>query len=297
MGLRTNPTQRQRRLGYELRRLRDACGLSAAQAGAFAGLGSPHLGHIEAGRTAIPEAKLRALASAYGCQSKPLVDALVEMGASTGRGWWRDYRKYSLDQRALDLAELEASTPVHRSFQWMYVPGLLQTPEYMRALFEGGEPDASPESRDAYAEFRLRRQQILTEPSPPTLHAVLHEAALHMRFVTEKVMRQQIEHLVELSRLPHVHIQILPFKADVYPAPFSTPFVIYETEVPELSTVYVEHPVASPFISDRDHLAQFSTCFERLSSVALPSIATGPQPEFQARKDSLGLIQHLLYSL
>ncbi|UQA93882.1 helix-turn-helix domain-containing protein [Streptomyces halobius] len=296
MGLRANPTQRQRRLGVELRRLREAAGMSATEAATFAGLSSPHLGHIEAARTAIPEGKLRALATAYGCQNEPLIEALVEMSAATGKGWWSDYRAPVHNQNARDLAEIESSSVAVRSFQWVHMPGLLQTTEYMRSLFAGSNQDASPEEIDKYVDFRKRRQQILTDDAPPTIHAVIHEAALHMQFVGVDVMSRQIEHLVELSRLPHVCIQILPFKA-AYPATFGTPFVLFEGAVPELNTVYIEHPVSSPFIHEPAHLDGFAATFSQLGAAALPPVDLGIEPEFHAKKDSLGLIQHVLYAM
>lgn len=294
MGLRSNPSQRQRRLGAELRRLRELSGMSATDAGSLAGLGRAHMSHIEMGRTAIPAEKLRTLTHAYGCNSQRLIDALVALGDATGKGWWTEYRD-DVSPSALDLAELEDSASVHRTFQWIYVPGLLQTADYMRALILAGEPDASPAVLDRYVEFRLQRQQVLRGESPPQYHAVIHEAALHMQFVGAEAMRQQIEHLVDMARLPHVRIQILPFTAQAYPARFSTPFVIFESPVPELGTVYVEHPLSSPFLGDQEHLAQFSEAFDGLSAVALPALVPGPQSP--SHKDSFALVQHLLYLL
>lgn len=293
MGLRVNPSQRQRRLGEELRKLREASGLSATEAGAYAGLGRAHMSHIETGRTAIPEEKLRVLAKAYGCKSHPLIEGLCDMSRATGRGWWSAY-KDSHDARALDLAELEAGAAAHRSFQWMYVPGLLQTADYMRCLFEGGQPDR-PDAIATYAEFRQRRQQVLADGQP--LHVVIHEAALLMKFVPDDVMRRQIEHLVKVAELPHVRIQLLPFKADINSATPGTPFTILDSQVPELSTVYVEHPVSSAFLGDREHLDQYHSAFEYLSAAALPPIALRGERESHTKKDSLQLIQHLLYTL
>jgi transcriptional regulator with XRE-family HTH domain len=296
MGLRSNPSQRQRRLGAELRRLRELSGMSATDAGALAGLGRAHMSHIEMGRTAIPEEKLCALVRAYGCNSQGLIDALVAMGESTGRGWWSDYRD-TQSSSVLDLAELEATNTAHRSFQWVYVHGLLQTPDYMRALFEAGQPDATLGELDRGVEFRLRRQEVLKGTSPMRFHAVIHEAALHMRLVSAEIMRQQIEHLVEMARLPNVCIQIMPFAGRAYPADFGTPFVIFEPPVPELGTVYVEHPVSPLFLGEQAQLAQFRATFETLSTVALPPLDPQPESTFSAKKDSLGLVQHLLYVL
>ncbi|MFI9205038.1 helix-turn-helix domain-containing protein [Streptomyces sp. NPDC053048] len=295
MGLRTNPTQRQRRLGIELRRLRTMSGLSVGAAAAFADLGPAHLGHIEAARTAIPEVKLRALTAAYGCRSEPLVNALVAMGRSTGKGWWTEF-KATQGAHALDLAELESTSVACRSFQWLYMPGLLQCTEYIRALYEAGEADIDAALLDKYVDFRLRRQQALAE-GKLELHAVIHESALRMQFVPAEVMRRQIEHLAKLTRLPHVKIQILPFKASLNPPMFSTPFVLFESSVPELSTVYVEQPISPPFINEQEQLAKFTDTFNRLSSAALPPIDAAIEPEFAVRRDSLSLIQHLLYTL
>ncbi|BBJ44295.1 transcriptional regulator [Streptomyces antimycoticus] len=294
MGLRANSTQRQRRLGEELRKLREASGLSATEAGAHAGLGRAHMSHIETGRTAIPEEKLRALAAAYGCTSHPLVDGLCELSRATGRGWWSSY-KVSHNARALDLAELEASAVAHRSFQWMYVPGLLQTADYMRCLFESGQPD-SPKVIDAGVEFRQRRQHVLADGSQ-LFHAVIHEAALLMKFVPGDVMRRQIEHLVTMAELPHVCIQLLPFKSDVNSTTPGAPFSILDSRVPELSTVYVEHPVSSVFLGDHEHLTQYNSAFEHLSAVALPPMALQGERKCYTERDSLQLIQHLLYTL
>jgi transcriptional regulator with XRE-family HTH domain len=140
MGLRTNPTQRHRRLGVELRKLREAAGLSATEAGMYAGLGRAHMSHIETGRAGIAEEKLRALLQAYGVASELLVGELVDL-ASREDGWWTRHKDV-VDSRACDLAALEAVAQVHRSFQWVYVPGLLQTSAYMLALFKSGEPAA-----------------------------------------------------------------------------------------------------------------------------------------------------------
>jgi transcriptional regulator with XRE-family HTH domain len=297
MGLRVNPTQRQRRLGLELRRLREEQGLTATKAGAVAGLSAAHLNHIEAGRTAIAPAKLAALLDLYGCKQE-VAGGLTALSQATGRGWWSEYRRPPLEDRAADLAELESLSVRHRSFQWMQVPGLLQTAEYMRALFTIGHPEAPAETIERFVDFRLRRQHLLTEGSaPPEFHAVIHEAAFRMEFAGRDIMERQIEHVVEMARLPHVTVQILPFKSDFHRVHFSSPFVVYDAAAPELSTVYVEHPARSPFITDQDNLRHFSEAFTKLSAVALPAIDHEAARSIPIRRDSLGLLQRVLYDL
>ncbi|MDF9814947.1 helix-turn-helix transcriptional regulator [Streptomyces sp. SPB162] len=295
MGLRSNPSQRQRRLGAELRRLRELSGMSATDAGALAGLGRAHMSHIEMGRTAIPEEKLRTLADAYGCNSQTLIDALVAMGRATGKGWWLDFRPTLLDT-ALDFAELESTADAIKTFGLTFIPGLLQTPAYTRALLASGSPDAPPDVFERYAEFRQRRGRILLGESPPQYQTVIHETALRLSFVGVDVLRQQIEHLLELARLPHIRIQIMSFAAPMIPAS-SNSFVLYEPGVPELGTVHVEHPVSVTFLTEPQYLSQYTAAFEQLSTTALSPLDPKPDITSCTRRDSLGLIQHALYTL
>jgi transcriptional regulator with XRE-family HTH domain len=292
MGLRTNPTQRQKRLGQELRKLREASGVDTAEACARAGLSKPHLSHIEAGRTACPEPRLRALLDAYGCSDGTLIGALVAMTQATGKGWWTEYREV-LSERARDLAELESVTHAFRSFEWLHVPGLLQTPDYMRELFQGSSPDATSGLMEKYVDFRLRRQQVLTERALPNYHAVIHEAAFHMHFVSRKTMRGQLQYLVEAAQFPNVTIQLLPFKAESYPASPGAPFTIHDAAAPQLATVCVEQPINLLFLDDQFHIDRFSSDFARMSNVSLAPLI----PTQDHQESSLGLVEHLRYIL
>lgn len=290
MGLRGTPSQRQKRLGQELRKLREASGLPAATAGRRVGLSQAHMSHIESGRTACPEARLRELASLYGCKNQQLIDALAVMSTSDGKGWWSAYKGFT-DERLRDLAELESSATAHRSFQWLYIPGLLQTAAYMRALFSSRDPAVPTEDIDRFVKFRLRRQEVLSQDPLPMYHAIIHEAAFHMHFVDRTVMRDQLEYLVELSHFPNVQIQLLPFKAETQPATPGAPFTVFDAQVAELHTVYVEHPVASVFLGDENSITRFSNAFQRLSKAALAPLASVELHQ----ESSYRLVQHLLY--
>lgn len=250
------------------------------------------MSHIEAGRTHISGEKIRTLAAAYGCTRGTLIEELVTMAESTGRGWWSEYKRL-LGTQALDLAELESSATGLRSFQWLYVPGLLQTPEYIRALFQNGDPNISADLIDRYVDFRLRRQQVLSEDPLPQLHAIIHESAFHMGFVDREVMSAQVEYLIEVSQFPHINIQVMPFNTPSNPAAPGAPFTIFDAKVPELRTVHVEQPITSGFLSDLQHITQFTTHLARLSNVSLAPI----DPASPYGEGSFGLLQHLLYSM
>ncbi|MCZ4097029.1 XRE family transcriptional regulator [Streptomyces sp. So13.3] len=196
----------------------------------------------------------------------------------------------------MDFAELETSSAAIKTFQVMFVPGMLQTAAYTRALFAAGEPNAEPALFDRYVQFRQRRKQVLTGDSPPQFHAVIHETAIRMSFVGVDVLREQLEHLIEMALMPHVHIQIMPLAAPVFPA-VDKPFVIYDPGLSELSTVHVEHPVSTAFLSEQSYLAQYADAFDRLTSSALAPLDPKSEPGVFAKRDSIGLIQHLLYLL
>jgi transcriptional regulator with XRE-family HTH domain len=293
MGLRSNPTQRQRRLGMELRRLRTASGLTTSEAARYVDLAGTHLSHIEGGRTRIPEAKLRSLARIYGCHDETFVETLVSMSETGPRAWWQDFSR-DVDARARDLAELEAGATSFSGFEAVNMPGLLQSPEYVEALLQTADHSASAVAR--FRQFRLQRQEVLTRQSPPRYHAIIHEAALHMHFVDVEVQRRQLTHLLEVSELPHVTIQFVPFKAGPLPA-VGSPFVVFRGIVSELDTVYVEHDLGADFLADKCHTDRYSAVFDRLASLALPPLGQAVERQYTSQRDSLSLLQHLLYIL
>ncbi|WP_055557258.1 helix-turn-helix transcriptional regulator [Streptomyces sp. NBRC 110028] len=294
MALRTLITERQRRLGAELKKLRLQAGLSIADGGKLIGMGAPHLSHIEAGRTAIPADRLRQLVDAYGCKNAPYVDALVSMAESSGKGWWSAHRK-SFPQSTLDLAELESRATAIRTYETLLIPGLLQTESYMRALFRSGLPHASTEEIEDLVRFRQARQRFMDADPPVTFEAVIHEAALRMEVGGPQVMREQLTHLIRAAMHPHVTIQVLPFKVGVR---FwqSTPFLILGVGVPGLETVVADHPSAILRLGDPESIARYESTFSDLSQSALPPVVANEAPELHEKRDSWGLLQHILYT-
>ncbi|KAK1180208.1 helix-turn-helix transcriptional regulator [Streptomyces sp. NBS 14/10] len=294
MALRTVITERQRRLGSELRKLREQAGLSINEASSRVGMGATHLSHAEAARTAIALDRLRALMQAYEVRDEPYVDALVSLSEDKGKGWWSDYRG-GLSPAALDLAELESRTGSIRSYESLFIPGILQLEDYTRAIFRANDTVTTAEGIDAAVNFRLRRQKVLTSDDPPEVHAVIHEAALHMRFGGAAVARKQLLRLVELAELPHVRIQVLPFTAEGVSA-VNTPFCLLTSHGGALETVQMDHADQSMFLHTPDSIAQYQKQFDQLCSIALPPVNAEVTSLNHEGRDSLGLIQYVLYS-
>jgi transcriptional regulator with XRE-family HTH domain len=293
VGLRTTISERQRRLGYELKHLREQAGFSAGEAAERIGMGRAQLSQIETAKTTILTERLYDLCRLYGCKDKTYIEALVSMSEATGKGWWTAYRK-PMEQGPLNMAELEEGARVLRMHQSLLIPGLFQTADYARALFTS--PKLGFENTEDTLRFRMERQNVLTRDDPPSVHAVIHESALRMRFGGTQVLRGQLLRLIELARLPHVTIQIYPFASRAHAA-LTGNFVHVIPSVPELGTVVLEQPSGFQYLGDRGSLSQYGALFESLAEYALAPVDVSLAPEAHSVKDSLALIQHVLYTL
>ncbi|MGX5184900.1 helix-turn-helix domain-containing protein [Streptomyces avermitilis] len=213
---RQTPTARQLRLGVELRKLREGAGLTAREAGEMIGANQAGISNIETGRFGLSEQRIRTLAHNYDCTDEPLIDALVAMAAHRERGWWEEYRD-TLPPRFLDVAEMEHHARALRVAQVINIPGLLQTPEHARTLFRQVVPALRPHEIEYRISHRIKRQAVLYREQPPSYTAIVHEAALRMRFGGPEVSRAQLDHIIEVSEQPHITVRVIPFDGTVFP--------------------------------------------------------------------------------
>ncbi|MER5489354.1 helix-turn-helix transcriptional regulator, partial [Streptomyces sp. NPDC002812] len=260
MVLRPEPTARQVRLGTELRRLREAAGLTAREAAALLGTGRVQISHIESGLTGVSEERLRRLASHYACTDAEFVDALVAMAVDRARGWWEEYRGL-LPTSFLDLAELDHHSSYLREVSILFVPGLLQTEDYARAVFSSRVPELTPEERELRVRFRMERQRLTTP-----YEVIIHEAALRIRVSDRATSRAQLDRLLELSTSDHITLRVVPFDLDGFSRASST-MTYAGGPVPKLDTVVRDAPHGSVFITTRTATSARSTA---------PSGAPGP---------------------
>ncbi|MDQ1037728.1 hypothetical protein QFZ75_004144 [Streptomyces sp. V3I8] len=199
-----------------------------------------------------------------------------------------------MDPGALDLTESESETVKIRTHEPLFIPGLFQTTEYARAIFTS--PKLGFDNIEECLRFRKERQRVLTRDDPPSVHAVIHEAALHMRFGGAEVVREQLLRLVEIARLPHVTIQLYPFSAQAYAA-LSGNFAHFIPREPKLGTVLLENPLEARYLTRQEQLLEYTALFDHLVENALAPIDVSLAPAAHSVKDSLALIQHLLYTL
>ncbi|MEC4015709.1 helix-turn-helix domain-containing protein [Streptomyces sp. H27-D2] len=291
---RSQPSERQRRLGAELKKLRLRAGLSGDQAANLIDADRGRVSNIEAGRVDVPRNGLHKLLRAYGCAEGALFEGLMTMAQDRGKGWWDGYRN-TMGRPALDLAELEARASGISTHELLVIPGMFQTADYARAVCETADEDDAA-AIDRYVCFRLDRQRLLAGEAAAPYHAVIHEGALHTRVGSPQVMRKQLLRLIEVARAPHITVQVFPFEAGAFSA-FSRTFAIFGGPTPELDTVRLEQPVTSAVLHDPVHLDRYARLFARLSELALPPIDPDSSPESHEDRDSLSLIQHLMYAL
>ncbi|MFF1793683.1 DUF5753 domain-containing protein [Kitasatospora sp. NPDC058263] len=277
-----------------MRRLRLDADIAVQAAAAHIGMRGPQLNHIEAARTGLDEDRMRLLAAFYGCTNEEYLVTLAAMGSSDGKGWWSRHRR-KVPSFALDLAELEHwATSAYLNYETFLVPGLLQTEQYMRKLFENSETTLSVEEINDTVCFRRDRQQALDGPA--SFRFVIHEAALLMAFAGGDVMRGQLAHLLEAAERPNVTIQIFPFSVRAT-LPYSGPFLITEPASSALSTVVIDAPGESAFNDLPEAVAQFRSRFDALSRLALPPGDPTTSSRPQSGRDSWGVIQHIKHGL
>jgi hypothetical protein len=180
------------------------------------------------------------------------------------QGWWQ---AYDLDYFATYVG-LEAEAVGIKYYQSAIVPGLVQTPDYARAMHEVSVPQIAPERIDQLIEVRLKRQQILSRDASVRLEVVLDEAVLHRLVGGPVVMRGQLGRLVEVSKQPNVTIQIIPYSAGAHPAMDSV-FNILEFADPVPSVVYVEGLVGWIYVERPQDIDRYQQVFEHLRTVAL----------------------------
>jgi transcriptional regulator with XRE-family HTH domain len=261
-----SPTVRRRELGALLRKLRTEKGLTVEQAADQLMFSMSKLSRMETGHGAPSRRDIRDLCALYEvtdeAERKRMMNLAVE-----GRqaGWWQSY---DLNQFA-DYVGLEADAVSVKNYQSILIPGLLQTPDYARAVNEAVIPQPDPETLEEQTEVRLRRQDRLTQDPPLRFGVILDEAALHRVIGGPAVMEAQLRHLTELSKLPNVTLQVIPFSAGGHPAMDST-FNVLEFADAVPGVVYVEGLVGWVYMKRSRDVERYARVFERLCHIALP---------------------------
>ncbi|WP_328378209.1 helix-turn-helix domain-containing protein [Streptomyces sp. NBC_01020] len=263
---RSYPTARQKRLGAELRKLRERAGVSGNDAAAYLGGERAQISHIESGRYGVSDQRVRRLAAHYSANDKHLVDALAAMAEERTKGWWDEYRGI-LSPGFLDLAELEHRATYIRSIQMLNIPGVFQTEAYARDLIRSGVTDLPTAELNARVEHRVRRRDIFDRPTPTPFEAFIHEAALRMRYSDTGTMRDQLGFLRTVSTWPSVTIRVIPFTEQITGSVHS---MLYAgASIAALDTVQIDSAFDAGFLDAEAQLARYRELLGSVESISL----------------------------
>ena len=268
------PTVQRLLVGARLRRLRTDMGLSREEAAEAIRASEWKIHRLENGQVGFKERDLVDLLERYQVTDPAEVGELLALAREANTpGWWQHYGDV-LPQWFRTYVDLESAATLIRTYEGQFVPGLLQTDDYMRAVVRGAHLDESSEEVGRRVRLRMARQTLLTREQPPRLWAVVDEAALRRPVGGREVMRGQLERLIDATKLPNVTLQVLPFGAGAHPAMVGAFSILRfaERELPDV--VYLEHLTNAVYLDKRAEVERYLDVMELLCVDSEPPAKT-----------------------
>jgi hypothetical protein len=260
----TGPTARRMILGTQLRRLRERASITRAKAAWEIRASESKISRMELGRVGFKERDVTDLLTMYGVHEPGEREWALQMVKECNQpGWWHPYNDLMPGWFDNYLGLEEAASRI-RTYELMFVPGLLQTERYARAVISHGDPESRDEGVDRKVGLRMRRQKLLNGPKPPRMWAVIDEAVLERPFGGAAVLKEQISHLLELIDMPTVTIQVIPFDMSGFAA--ESAFSLLQFAEPDLPNIaYVEHLNGAQYLDKPEDLEVYGRAFDRLA--------------------------------
>jgi len=260
----SGPMVRRLQLGQRLRNLRLAAGVARDQAGYAIRGSESKISRMELGRVGFKERDVVDLLKLYGIDDEAEQTRLLELAREANTpGWWQAYGDV-LTTWFQNYLDLEQAAELIRTYEVQFVPGLLQTDNYARAVIALGNGTATPAEIDRRAELRMARKQLLDRPEAPRLWAVLDEAVLHRRIGGPAVLREQIESLLVACTRRNVRLQVIPFRSGGHAATGGAFSILRfpDQELPDV--VYIEHLTSALYLDKREDVDQYAAAMGRL---------------------------------
>ncbi|HKT04427.1 MAG TPA: helix-turn-helix transcriptional regulator [Rugosimonospora sp.] len=266
------PTALRMLLGAHLRRLREAQGVSREDAGWEIRSSESKISRMELGRVGFKERDVEDLLTLYGLDDEQERARLLALAREANNpGWWHRYGDV-LPNWFQSYLGMEAAAALIRNYEVQFIPGLLQTPGYARAVVLLGHEQASEDEIERRINVRVRRQQLLTRANPPQLWAIVDEAALRRPMGGRAVMRGQLEALIDATKLSNVRLQVVPFSVGGHAAAGGAFSILRfpDRDLPDV--VYVEQLNSALYLDKRDDVEQYAAAMESLSITALTPV-------------------------
>lgn len=263
-----SPTVRRRRLALELRRLRESASLTCEEVAEKLECSASKISRVETGRVSVSPRDVRDILEIYGASPQES-ESLVQLARDSRRkGWWDAY-KDAIEPHFATYLGLEAEAAEIRAYEVGLIPGLLQTQQYAREAISAGILTGPREAVGRLVELASARLSALAAPDPPRFWAVLDEAALRRQVGGPQVMRQQLEHLLELAELPNVAIQVIAFRGGAHPGMGRSFAILSFTERADPDVVYLEDLTSALYLEDAAEVDCYITSFDHLRAAAL----------------------------
>ncbi|MCX5213955.1 helix-turn-helix domain-containing protein [Kitasatospora sp. NBC_00240] len=251
-------------LGSQLRRLREARGITREDAGYAIRASESKISRMELGRVSFKERDVADLLSLYGVNDGAEREALLGLVREANKsGWWHSYNDV-LPGWFQTYVGLEEAATLIRTYEVQFIPGLLQSEEYARAVFGQSRPVISEEELERRVSLRLRRQKLLTDGNSPRLWAVIDEAALRRPVGGPQVMRGQLQYLIDIAEQPNVVIQVMPFRFGAHAGESGAFSILRFPEQDLADVVYLEQLTSALYLDKRDDVDAYIQVMERL---------------------------------
>lgn len=262
---RGSPTLRRRQLGMELRRLREAAGVTIDQVAARLECSASKISRIETGQTGASPRDVRDIVALYRVSDNEAETLLRIAREARQKGWWQLYGAVLTGA----YVGLEAAADAIRTYEALVVPGLLQTEDYARAMIRAGRPDIDADEAEKRVRVRMNRQSLLSQSDPLDLWVVLDEAVLHRPVGGRTVMRQQLERLIKTAELSNVTLQVLPFAAGAHAGMDGTFTILLYRDAAGQNLVFASNAAGGLFLEKDDELSRYAFIFDHLRASAL----------------------------
>jgi len=260
----SGPTVLRILLGSQLRMLREVKGITREEAGYAIRASGSKISRMELGRVSFKERDVTDLLKLYGVDEDETATLVALATQANSPGWWHKYGDVLPDWFQVYVG-LEEAASLIRLYEVQFVPGLLQTADYARAVVRLGQPGAAPEEIERRISLRMGRQELLTKPGGPRLWAIVDEAALRRPIGGKEVMRAQLEQLILATQEPQVTLQVMPFRSGGHAAEAGA-FTIMRFPEPDLpDVVYLEQLTSALYLDKRDDVEKYTEVMERLS--------------------------------
>ncbi len=262
------PTVLRMLLGAQLRRLREAANISRDDAGYYIRASGSKISRMELGRVSFKERDVTDLLDLYHVSDPEEREKLVQLTHEANAiPWYQKFQDVVPDWFHVYVG-LEEAAQLIRIYEIQFVPGLLQTPDYARAVIQQGSPGLDPDEVERRLQLRLGRQNLLTRENPPRLWTIVDEAALRRPMGGRDIHAAQIERLIDVIGEPNITLQVMPFKYGGHAADGGS-FTLMrfpDTDLPDI--VYMEYLTGAHYVEKPDEVERYAAVMERLSVAA-----------------------------